>query len=596
MATIRVLSLGTKFIPKWKKANVKQTFQKFGDFQRRLQNAMFFVEKEPGTFCLDKQFRLKSYFVAKETFNEVDEFCWQLRDGINEMVENHVKFDCVSNLSKKERTALIKLIAEKNKIQVINDTDKNLGPANADKCDVISECKRQLFDVATYKKLSAEEVKILLESCISNLRKIVESHFYKGNCSQKEKEFLMSNIYNYAIPHFYIIWKILKNPPVGRPIVAGYNWILTPASIFVGHFLKEFYNKFDSILNDSLSLVKLLEKSKFDNNCFLFTIDFKSLYTNIPVDDAIRCIQKLCFEFQDVIPNAHFIIELLELVLSNSVMVFDGEYFQQIFGLIMGTNVAPILTNIYMALLEIELKNKCKSDPKLIWPVLFKRFIDDGFGVTTGFRKDILYWIEKFNELRDTIKIDKYNWGNAVDYMDLFIYKGNTFYMDGKLSVSLHQKETNKFMYIPFRSFHQRHTIKNYVWGELKRYVRFNSEEKNFVKLKTRFYLRLRNRGFRKYVLTKLFQCITYAQRNKLLKKEPSPLHPCQPLSLQEAERRIITVGEELFTQSQEDGGTSVSIQEDSTMGKTGLQAGITSTEGTDGLLSSFLALLVEFC
>ena len=58
---------------------------------------------------------LKSYFVAKETFNEVDEFCWQLRDGINEMVENHVKFDCVSNLSKKERTALIKLIAEKNK-------------------------------------------------------------------------------------------------------------------------------------------------------------------------------------------------------------------------------------------------------------------------------------------------------------------------------------------------------------------------------------------------------------------------------------------------------------------------------------------------
>ena len=104
----------------------------------------------------------------------------------------------------------------------------------------------------------------------------------------------------------------------------------------------------------------------------MFPIDLKSLYTNIPVDDAIRCIQKLCFEFQ----------------------VFDGEYFQQIFGLIMGTNVTPILTNIYMALLEIELKNKCKSDPKLIWPVLFKRFIDDGFGVTTGLFKDILYWIE----------------------------------------------------------------------------------------------------------------------------------------------------------------------------------------------------------
>ena len=41
-------------------------------------------------------------------------------------------------------------------------------------------------------------------------------------------------------------------------------------------------------------------------------------------------------------------------------MTFDGKYFQQIFGLIMGTNVAPILTNIYMAMLENELKRSAK--------------------------------------------------------------------------------------------------------------------------------------------------------------------------------------------------------------------------------------------
>ena len=148
--------------------------------------------------------------------------------------------------------------------------------------------------------------------------------------------------------------------------MAGYKWIFTPASIFAGHFLKEFYSKFDSILNDSQSLVKLLESLRFDKNCFLFTIDFKSLYTNIPVEDAIRSIKKLCVDDQNVIPNAHFIIDLLDLVLNSSLMVFDGEYFQQIFGLIMETNVAPILTNIYMALLENELKAKCYSDSKLI--------------------------------------------------------------------------------------------------------------------------------------------------------------------------------------------------------------------------------------
>ena len=164
-----------------------------------------------------------------------------------------------------------------------------------------------------------------------------------------------------------------------------------------------------------------------------------------------------------------------------------------------------------MAMLEKELQQKCNSNPKLIWPVLFKRFIDDGFGITLGLRNDVIYWIEKFNELRESIKIDKYNWGNALDYMDLFIYKVKIFYEDGKFSVSIHQKETNKFMYIPYRSFHQRHKIKNYVWGELKRYVRYNTKEKNFKQLRVHFFLRLRNRGFRKYTLTKLFSKVTYA-------------------------------------------------------------------------------------
>ena len=66
------------------------------------------------------------------------------------------------------------------------------------------------------------------------------------------------------------------------------------------------------------------------------------------MEDAIKCIKELVEEYRNVIPNANFIVELLEIVLRNSLMTFDGEYFQQIFGVIMGTNVAPILANIYI--------------------------------------------------------------------------------------------------------------------------------------------------------------------------------------------------------------------------------------------------------
>ena len=54
-------------------------------------------------FCLNKQFRLKNQHVAKDTLNETDEFCLQLKDGINDIVENQIKFDCSVNLSTKEK-------------------------------------------------------------------------------------------------------------------------------------------------------------------------------------------------------------------------------------------------------------------------------------------------------------------------------------------------------------------------------------------------------------------------------------------------------------------------------------------------------------
>ena len=114
-----------------------------------------------------------------------------------------------------------------------------------------------------------------------------------GNFNYKKKsEFLLSKISNFTVPHFYIIWKLLKNPIVGRPIVAGYNWILTPASIFVGHYLKECYVKFDSIFTDSLSLIKLLETSRFNEGCFFIYDRFSKFTYTYPSRSCNKCIIK----------------------------------------------------------------------------------------------------------------------------------------------------------------------------------------------------------------------------------------------------------------------------------------------------------------
>ena len=195
--------------------------------------------------------------------------------------------------------------------------------------------------------------------------------------------------------------------------------------------------------------MKILEKEKFDAKCFLFTVDFKSLYTNIPVEHAIELMKELVFEYKEVISNADFIIDLLELVLKNSLMEFHSEYFQQIFGIIMGTNVAPILANLYLAKMEKILKEKTTNDPKMVWPMLFKRYIDDGFGITKGSKKDVEYWISKFNNLVKSITIDKFTYGPEVAFMDIVIYKGNRFYEKGFFDIKIFQKKQNFYAYIP---------------------------------------------------------------------------------------------------------------------------------------------------
>ena len=48
LATTRVFSMGTKFIPVWKKSKIWKPFSKFQDFRRRMTNKMFFEKNTPG--------------------------------------------------------------------------------------------------------------------------------------------------------------------------------------------------------------------------------------------------------------------------------------------------------------------------------------------------------------------------------------------------------------------------------------------------------------------------------------------------------------------------------------------------------------------
>ena len=92
-------------------------------------------------------------------------------------------------------------------------------------------------------------------------------------------------------------------------------------------------------------------------------------------------------------------------------------------------------------MLEEELLIICKNKNKK-WPnsILFKRFIDNGFGILNGNKKDVQTWVKELNNLCENIVIFEMSFGNHVAYMNLYTFNGNKFYETGTLSIKVYQK------------------------------------------------------------------------------------------------------------------------------------------------------------
>ena len=123
---------------------------------------------------------------ASAQYKEIDEFCFKIRDGIANIIESNNILN-VQNMSKLEFSALQLLSKNPTQKYVINDSDKNLGAAVADKEDAIKECCRQLYDINTYLKLSAAEAEMLIAKIKIELLDVVNKYMAKKKNAAKKK-------------------------------------------------------------------------------------------------------------------------------------------------------------------------------------------------------------------------------------------------------------------------------------------------------------------------------------------------------------------------------------------------------------------------
>ena len=122
-------------------------FSKFEDFRRE--------------FC-SRQILLDQMRNYAEEYKDVNDFCYNVRGRLTSLFQNTMGMKQSQNMSNQEKAALRNLHLNKNVNVIINDTDKNVGPACAEKTDVIKECRRQLYDKEVYNILTQEEAEQLI--------------------------------------------------------------------------------------------------------------------------------------------------------------------------------------------------------------------------------------------------------------------------------------------------------------------------------------------------------------------------------------------------------------------------------------------------
>ena len=108
------------------------------------------------------------------------------------------------------------------------------------------------------------------------------------------------------------------------------------------------------------------------------SLDVEGLFTNIPLEETIDICTNLLFSDKD---KAHGLEKeefrtLLTLATKESLILFDGCYYQQIDGVAMGSPLGPTFANIFLCYHEGNWLSACPPDIK---PSFYRRYVDDIF-------------------------------------------------------------------------------------------------------------------------------------------------------------------------------------------------------------------------
>ncbi|CAI5459418.1 unnamed protein product [Closterium sp. Yama58-4] len=407
------------------------------------------------------------------------------------------------NLSLGVRKALRSLASDRS--IVIKPADKNVGVTVLDRQHYINLCMEHLGDEAVYQPILHDPT----PQVVKQLR-ILQTTWGPAFPDSLWKYFFKEPPGGWRPAAFYALPKLHKKVPVGRPIAASHSWVTTPVSKWLDAELRSLVLNRPTYLRDSLSLLTTLERTAFPTTVLLATYDVAALYPSISIERGLDAVSS--FLMREKPQLAPPLMAMLGWVMRNSFVEFNGRTYHQVRGTAMGTPVAVCFAVLFMSRLDELLKEKWTG----ISPLYHARYIDDGLIIWPRTRVELEAYLQTFNALDPDIRITWSISDRSIDFLDAVLFKGPRFKERGTLDFGTYQKPVNKYLYLPFASFHPRHCKESFIRAELRRYLLRSTSAATFLATKRSFFLRLRDRGYPPVFLHPIFKSVIFAHRSEL--------------------------------------------------------------------------------
>ncbi|XP_062709768.1 uncharacterized protein LOC134288566 [Aedes albopictus] len=231
------------------------------------------------------------------------------------------------------------------------------------------------------------------------------------------------NVSNCHPPRIYGLPKIHKQGRPLRPVVSTIGSTTYKLAQYLSDILGKIVGKTEAHVVNSFTFASEVSGTQISEDETMFSLDVTSLYTNVPVDYALECIDRRWEEIEDHTPiDKSSFVAAVKLVLESTFFAYRGTFYKQNFGVPMGSPLSPVVANLVMERLEQESMRKLEN--KQITMKVYRRYVDDCFCIAK--HEHIETIVETFNEFHEKLQFTVEREENRkLKFLDMTLHKQN---------------------------------------------------------------------------------------------------------------------------------------------------------------------------